>query len=340
MADLSCRCRWTSKGRVSAPIRPARGFTLVELLVVIGIIAVLLGILLPALNKARRQAQDAQCQSNMRQLALGVLQYCNDNHGHVMLGWIDAPAAGSKVPYPDGWGWAGELMFQGYVRGPNYYVNPNDTSATPATHVVASSPFRCPLDADTLGSPDNGLYPTDIANNGYYISMASKNFPRADGSPLHAVVASYSLNVNNDVTASKATTQTPFVYFKQSSLSSLPYFTRSLSQIRHSAVTIMLLEDGGSSDPWTATGGAATVNGVAYNVTRVAARHGLKYNTAVDANGTIKGSDAATNMAFFDGHVGQYLTYPLFSKANPLGSPWLWVGDPTMGVSPTVQGGQ
>jgi len=51
------------------------------LLVVIGIIAVLIGILLPALNKARKAAKTTQCLSNVRQLAMGALQYWNDNKG-------------------------------------------------------------------------------------------------------------------------------------------------------------------------------------------------------------------------------------------------------------------
>ena len=69
------------------PIRFRQAFTLVELLVVISLIALIAGLLLPALSKARRQAKSTVCKNNLRQMGLATMLYGQDNGGRLPYAW-------------------------------------------------------------------------------------------------------------------------------------------------------------------------------------------------------------------------------------------------------------
>src|SRR5580704_4317755 len=119
--------------------RTVRGFTLVELLVVIGIIALLISILLPALNKARQQANLVACSSNLRNIGQLVFEYAAENKGYLPYGTgeVFAPNSTTNTEY-----WAFNdtlsLMVQNNPIGPN---QPHETASDLGIFQDTDAPF-------------------------------------------------------------------------------------------------------------------------------------------------------------------------------------------------------
>jgi len=114
-------------------------FSLVELLVVAGIIGVLLALLLPVLGRARAEANRVACLSNVRQLLQAQLMYANDSRGFVTYpNWGDDRR--SDDVWPTGW-----LYTQGKVSDPPV---PEDVKSGALFHYLGDTRvFRCPLHA-------------------------------------------------------------------------------------------------------------------------------------------------------------------------------------------------
>jgi prepilin-type N-terminal cleavage/methylation domain-containing protein/prepilin-type processing-associated H-X9-DG protein len=134
-------------------------FTLVELLVVIGIIAVLISLLLPSLNRAREQAKKAQCLSNLKQIGAALNMYANENDGELPVRlWnyntplkkgLDAtstfgPGAGFVAP-PGGPSANGPalLVKNGLQGNGTAYLETNDIFFCPSDQIRA--PYRHPV---------------------------------------------------------------------------------------------------------------------------------------------------------------------------------------------------
>jgi prepilin-type N-terminal cleavage/methylation domain-containing protein/prepilin-type processing-associated H-X9-DG protein len=129
-----------------------RAFTLIELLVVIAIIGVLIGLLLPAVQKVRESANRMQCGNNLKQLAMGVHNY------HAARGTFPPNSIYTYDPTMPNWSWLAHLL--PYIEQNNLY-NQANIGGTPPNAIDQSLPqiatrvktFLCPSDPNAFKGP-------------------------------------------------------------------------------------------------------------------------------------------------------------------------------------------
>jgi len=303
-----------------------RAFTLVELLVVIGIIAVLISILLPTLNAARRSAYVVQCSSNMKQIATAMIMYAQDHKGKLPP---SAAAPGLALSgYSNGngvgWWWPNELVRRKYINNPALNVYKKTPSLQTEKVFASSNVFRCPEGISEDYKLTSQNYPTDGGNNSYDLENDGTNPGQAAaegfGVPSWYQLASRVQTATNAYTADPNATgaptkpgarQSPFMWFNSGATHNdlhSPAYQRSLSLIKRGAEVVMIVE--AANPNWYDQTASTTNNGETVWLRRLGARHGKKSKGGLNAD---------TNIAFFDGHVAKFNTAPLAVRKDGTG---------------------
>jgi prepilin-type N-terminal cleavage/methylation domain-containing protein/prepilin-type processing-associated H-X9-DG protein len=264
----------------SAAAHRASGFTLIELLVVISIIGVLIGLLLPAVQKVREAAARIQCVNNLKQIGLALHNYHDTAHSFP-AGYVSGFDADGNDTGP-GWGWASFILPQ--MEQQNLYTAIRfdqliDAPVNSGVRVMAVKTYLCPSD----DAP-----PTWTANR--YDST---------GKPIAAICDIASANYIGVFGVSEPGVDGEGVFFRNSNIS-IADITDGTSQ------TLMVGERAHSLAPATWVGAVTNAEIFPYNSSNMVLGHtGESRGPSVpfDINNFSSRHSGGVNFLFADGHV-------------------------------------
>jgi prepilin-type N-terminal cleavage/methylation domain-containing protein/prepilin-type processing-associated H-X9-DG protein len=258
-----------------------RAFTLVELLVVIGIIALLISILLPSLAAAREQGNTVKCLSNLRQLAQAAAMYTSQHKGFHVPGDLTDLSYPVSLPYQDyAETWATILVADGFIK----YPEVTSTTSPPMEDNI----LRCPSGVFEMSAVtfNNKTIPSSRLDSRGAMGVLHTSTRLRPNTHLFSW---YGINACSDTNV-----RTPYsrMYIKTSG--QIDRGIRKANEVRNPTEMVFLFD------------GLLGVNYLTNNANRINARHNKK---------------KITNFAFCDGHAESLETKSLPGGSSDQSSP-------------------
>ena len=282
------------------------GFTLVEVLVVIGIIGLLIAVLLPALAAVRRKAATAACAANLRELGNLAATWAGDHDGFLPLaGEVNTPVEGSPR-FDVGFDDAGRRRYD-YLPESAGYVPNNASDFLPAMVRLAAGPDRAAALEDSSSDWAVDVRPVarvaglldcpGVDRSHLWANRGKSGFPGAI-----SITEGERIALGWDTTSDYATNG-GLLGFQHDSTRSHRAYRGQLSRVRTPARMALAGDGDGDFTSWTPAadrpGGRATLRDVLERTGEVTF-WGLRRLPQLDADR----HDSRANMAFVDGHVG------------------------------------